>query len=165
MENLLQAGTVHDGLLEHLDQLDYYGMPFPKSLDNSFGIETILPIVESYGQLHTSDALCTYVEHMVTQIAKAVEQLDKTFTISNKQILTTGGGAFNTYLVSRLQQVLEPLGYSIEVPDNHIVQYKEGLIMALLGLLRWREENTVLHSVSGASRSSIGGAVWIGQDA
>jgi len=37
--------------------------------------------------------------------------------------------------------------------------------MALLGVLRWREENTVLSSVTGAVRDSIGGAVWIGQEA
>jgi anhydro-N-acetylmuramic acid kinase len=51
------------------------------------------------------------------------------------------------------------------VPDANIVNYKEAIVMALLGVLRWREENTVLHTVTGASRSSIGGAVWIGQEA
>jgi len=31
-------------------------------------------------------------------------------------------------------------------------------------VLRWREEDTVMSSVTGASRNSIGGAVWIGQE-
>jgi anhydro-N-acetylmuramic acid kinase len=39
------------------------------------------------------------------------------------------------------------------------------LIMALIGVLRWREESNVLASVTGASRNSIGGAVWVGQEA
>ena len=51
------------------------------------------------------------------------------------------------------------------VPEKNIVDYKEALVMALLGILRWREQNTVLSSVTGAKRDSIGGAVWIGQEA
>ena len=34
--------------------------------------------------------------------------------------------------------------------------------MALHAVLRWREEPTVLSSVTGASRDSVGGAVWAG---
>jgi anhydro-N-acetylmuramic acid kinase len=39
------------------------------------------------------------------------------------------------------------------------------LVMALIGVLRWREENNVLSSVTGARRNSIGGAIWMGQEA
>jgi anhydro-N-acetylmuramic acid kinase len=53
----------------------------------------------------------------------------------------------------------------VVVPDKNIIDFKEALIMALIGILRWREEYNVLASVTGASRSSIGGAVWIGQEA
>ncbi len=162
---LAESGTAHDGLLETLNDFDYYTLPFPKSLDNSFGTQTVLPIIESYGQITTSDALRTYIEHITIQVSKSVQLLHEKYTINNKQLMITGGGALNTFLINNLQQALGPSGFSIIVPDNHIVQYKEGLIMALLGLLRWREENTVLQSVTGASRSSIGGAVWIGQDA
>ena len=37
--------------------------------------------------------------------------------------------------------------------------------LALLALLRWREENNFLAEKTGATRNSIGGAVWIGQEA
>jgi anhydro-N-acetylmuramic acid kinase len=57
------------------------------------------------------------------------------------------------------------MNVEVVVPDAQLVNYKEALVMALLGVLRWREENTVMHTVTGASRSSIGGAVWIGQEA
>ena len=60
--------------------------------------------------------------------------------------------------------MLEPLGIGVVVPDAGLVDYKEALVMALLGVLRWREENTVLGSVTGARRDSIGGAVWMGQE-
>ena len=38
------------------------------------------------------------------------------------------------------------------------------LCIAFMGILRWREEYNFLSSMTGAKRSSIGGAVWLGQD-
>jgi anhydro-N-acetylmuramic acid kinase len=76
-------------------------------------------------------------------------------------MLVTGGGAHNDFLVDRLRAQ----GIGAVVPEAQLVDYKEALVMALIGVLRWREENNVLASVTGASRDSIGGAVWIGQEA
>ena len=53
----------------------------------------------------------------------------------------------------------------ITVLQTALVRSPEALVMALIGVLRWREENNVRASVTGASRDSIGGAVWIGQEA
>ena len=61
-----------------------------------------------------------------------------------------------------LAQLLGGRGVKMLPPEQAIVLL---LIMALIGVLRWREENNVLASVTGASRDSIGGAVWIGQEA
>jgi anhydro-N-acetylmuramic acid kinase len=36
--------------------------------------------------------------------------------------------------------------------------------MALMGALRWREEENVLSSVTGAKKNSIGGALWMGRN-
>jgi anhydro-N-acetylmuramic acid kinase len=58
--------------------------------------------------------------------------------------------------------MLEPLHVEVVVPDAGVVKYKEALVMALIGALRWREEANVLCSVTGASRDSIGGALWLG---
>jgi len=68
------------------------------------------------------------------------------------------------HLVSRLEKHLSPYAMEIEVPDHTTVQYKEALVMALLGVLRWREEETVIQTVTGASRASVGGALWLGGD-
>ncbi len=85
--------------------------------------------------------------------------------LSNEQLLVTGGGAFNAFLISRLKEMLQGTNLEVVVPDALLINYKEALIMALIGVLRWREEYNVLHTVTGAWRSSIGGAVWIGQEA
>ena len=141
------------------------------------------------------DALRTYVEHIAVQIGRAVEGLlpaggeggegpaaggrgeveRETGTVGGaavkgaqtaaSRMLVTGGGAHNRFLTDRLQEILGPLGVELVVPISQLVDYKEALVMALIGVLRWREENNVLASVTGASRDSIGGAVWMGQEA
>lgn len=49
--------------------------------------------------------------------------------------------------------------------DNLTVPFKAPLIVALHGVLRWREEYTMIASETGASRNSIGGALWLGGEA
>jgi len=156
-------GNVHEGMLQKLNQLDYYQQPYPKSLANDFGTEVIYPLIKSLGLPH-NDELRTYVEHIVFQIKNAITPNYKLQT-TNHKLLVTGGGAFNTFLMQRLSEALNPLNIQVVVPDEKIVKYKEALIMALIGVLRWRQEYNVLSSVTGAERDSIGGAVWIGQEA
>ena len=159
------SGTVDVELLRRLNALEYYGLPYPKSLANDFGTHEVYPLVQSAG-LSNADALRTYVEHICTQITNAVQLLlPKLPKAEEYKLLATGGGALNTFMMTRLQQVLRQLGVTVIKPDDDLVQYKEALIMALIGVLRWREENNAIASVTGASRSSIGGAVWIGQEA
>ena len=157
---LASTGRIDHPLLTQLNALPYYGMPYPKSLANEFGTEVVWPlIVQVMGErgLSVADALRTYVEHIALQVARAVEALG-----GGARMLVTGGGAHNVFLVERLRS---RLGFEVVVPDRALVDYKEALIMALIGVLRWREENNVMASVTGASRDSIGGAVWIGQEA
>jgi anhydro-N-acetylmuramic acid kinase len=187
---MASEGHVHEELLQKLNALPYYAQPYPKSLANDFGTDEVFPIVQSFG-LSVPDALRTYVEHIVQQIGRTIrdhrrpitddrqtttepptagEGLPQAQQTSNlkpqtSNLLVTGGGALNTFLVNRLQEELEPLGVEVSIPDEKLVQYKEALVMALIGVLRWRQEYNVLSSVTGARRDSIGGALWIGQEA
>jgi len=169
---LAATGTVDNVLLQQLNALPYYGLPYPKSLANDFGTGIVLPLVlRVVGErgLSIPVALRTYTEHIAVQIGRAVEKLgvggvEKTAAdeSATPRMLVTGGGAHNTFLVERLRY---RLGVEVVVPDEKLADFKEALIMALIGVLRWREENNVMASVTGASRDSIGGAVWIGQEA
>lgn len=151
-----RSGNVIDALLSDLNALDYYQMPFPKSLANSFGIETVYPMVKKY-DVPVSDLLRTYTEHVALQIAEAVNNAGE-----ESKLLATGGGALNTFLIERLQHHVKEKNVVVEVPDEKLVNYKEALIMALVGVLRWREEYNVISTVTGAARASIGGALWLG---
>jgi len=162
---MASAGRINEILLDQLNAKEFYSQDYPKSLANEFGTEDILPLINSFA-LDPADALATYVEHVAIQVAAAVERISQKRTVdpTREKLLVTGGGALNGYLVSRLEKHLSPYAMEIDVPDQATVQYKEALVMALLGVLRWREEETVMQTVTGASRASVGGALWLGGD-
>lgn len=167
---IARSGSVNNSLLAQLNALDYYKQPFPKSLANEFGANVVFPLIQSF-DITTEDASRTYVEHIVQQVENAVGSVNDQWPMVNgqssipKKLLVTGGGAFNDFLVERLQEGLKKFNIDVILPNENLIKYKEALIMALLGVLRWREESTIMNSVTGATRSSIGGAVWIGQEA
>ncbi len=168
------SGTVRPELLTMLDNLDYYQLPYPKSLANDFGTDVVYPLVAGSGY-SVEDGLRTYVEHIATQVRNAAElairnsqlavegdtKTSDQLPTANRQLLVTGGGAHNTFLIDRLRERLKEVGVEVVVPDRKLVDFKEAIIMALIGVLRWREENNVFSSVTGASRDSVGGAVWV----
>ena len=80
-------------------------------------------------------------------------------------MLVCGGGGHNKYLLLRLRHQLSGIGIELTIPEDTLMDFKEALIMAFIGVLRWREETNVLASVTGAKRDSIGGAIWMGQEA
>ncbi len=159
---LAQTGIINELLLQQLNTLVYYKLSAPKALDNSFGTNFVLPIIER-ANLTPEDALATYTGHIIQQICTAI--LNNVTTAENSKLLVTGGGAFNTFLVKSLIAVLLPYQIEVVVPDADLVKFKEALIMALIGVLRWREETNVLASVTGAAQNSIGGALWLGTEA
>lgn len=160
---MASQGKVNKELLNKLGAFDYYKQSYPKSLANNFGTDEIFPLLQSSGLSH-NDLLRSYVEHIVQQTKFAVADNYKLPT-ANHRLLVTGGGAFNDFLVERLKEELLPVGVEVVIPDENLIKYKEALIMGFIGVLRWRQEYNVLSSVTGAERDSIGGAVWIGQEA
>lgn len=155
----LAAGGVQDvTLLNALNALPYYAATWPKSLANDFGTDTVLPLIDQY-RISIQGKLRTYTEHIAIQVARAVAALPATGDVAPK-LLVTGGGTLNTFLVNSIQEQLQPHGITVVVPDAQTINFKEALVMALIGALRWRQESNVLSSVTGASRDSIGGALW-----
>jgi anhydro-N-acetylmuramic acid kinase len=169
------GGTVQQEVLNMLNSLEYYRLPGPKSLANDFGTDVVYPLVAGsrFGIKDTwiQDSLRTYVEHIAMQVKNALSGSAELRAASGEQdqppakLLVTGGGAHNTFLVERLSMLLQEINIEVVVPDKKLVDFKEATIMGLIGVLRWREENNVLASVTGSRRDSIGGAVWIGQEA
>jgi anhydro-N-acetylmuramic acid kinase len=154
-------GQFNVDLYSELNALEYYRLPFPKSLSNDFGVDVIFPLIKIYG-ISIENALNTYVEHVAIQIKNSLNQFSQK---KSQDILITGGGAFNKFLIKRLSIHLNEINFKIVLPATEVIQYKEALIMAFLGVLRWREQYTISASVTGALRNSIGGALWLGIEA
>lgn len=157
---LAAQGTLNPNLLAQLNQLPFYQQPYPKSLDAGFVPQTVLPIVNQYPLAPSQDLLCTCVEHIAQQIARQVNLLcTQNPMLQNKEaaMLVTGGGAFNTYLISRMQALLN---LAVVVPDELSINYKEALAMAFMAVLRLREEPNCLSSVTGATLDTVGGCMY-----
>jgi anhydro-N-acetylmuramic acid kinase len=166
------TGTIDPALLQRLNNQDYYGQPYPKSLANDFGTDVLYPLImdvvhsRSDGEQALRDAMRTYAEHIAQQVRRALVMVLAENGVTHAggvRMLLSGGGAFHSLLVSRIAAMLEPLGVETVVAAPDLCNYKEAIIMAFLGVLRWREEPTVLSSVTGARESSIGGAMWKGR--
>jgi anhydro-N-acetylmuramic acid kinase len=90
---LAASGNIHATLFNELNKLNYYQQSAPKSLANSFGVEIVYPLIQSFA-VSTEDALKTYVEHIAFQIHQAIIQNsrltthDSRLTAHNSQLTT-----------------------------------------------------------------------------
>jgi anhydro-N-acetylmuramic acid kinase len=147
------------GVSDNLNNAEYYRLPPPKSLSNEAARDLAFPKL-SVSDQNNYDLLNTVVVHIAYQVAEAVKQ--HPHGKEQAKMLVTGGGAFNGFLMAQIERSLAPHCVQVEVPEAGVVKFKEAIVMALIGTLRWREETNVLASVTGASRDSVGGAIWLG---
>ena len=155
---LAMQGKTDAALLQRLSELDYYKLTYPKSLDNGYSREVILPLIEDF-DISINDKLRTYTEHIAAQLSnhiKAIAVKEK-LDLTASRMLVTGGGVFNSLLIDMIKAVLP---FDVTVPAEELVKFKEAIVIALMGVLRMRNEVNVLKSVTGAKKDSVAGAVY-----
>nr|WP_315167184.1 anhydro-N-acetylmuramic acid kinase [uncultured Flavobacterium sp.] len=148
--SISRTGISNKDLLNELNALDFYQKKHPKSLGFEFVKETVLPIIEKYS-IPIEDKLHTFTEHVALQIALALPN-------KNGSLFITGGGAYNDFLIERVQYHLPKM--KLIIPSAKILEFKEALIFALLGVLKLREEINVLSSVTGAKTDHSSGVIY-----
>jgi anhydro-N-acetylmuramic acid kinase len=148
---IARAGQVDAGLLARLDALDFYRQTPPRSLGREWSDAHVIPLID-HTDLSLQDRMRTCVEHIASRIS------ERLIAHRAEHVLVTGGGAHNGLLIERLRALSK---LDVVVPDATLVDFKEALIFALLGVLRWTEQPTALASVTGATHDSIGGAVYL----
>lgn len=152
--SIARKGHLNPGLLKALDALPYYAKPYPKSTGFEWFREAILPLLQQFpdraeNQLHTA------VQHIAGQVQGQLQALSP-----HGSVLVTGGGALNTFLMEVLQARLGP-EFTIALPPVELISFKEALIFAFLGALRLEGRTNVLASVTGATRDSCSGVVFL----
>ena len=142
--NISRKGEIVPALLHQLNQLDFYIKKAPKSLGREWVEEHIFPILKNQ---KPEDLLHTFCEHTAIQIGKF---------LTDESALFTGGGVFNSFLMERITFYSKS---EILVPNKELIEFKESLIFAFLGVLRLRNEVNCLQSVTGADRDNCGGLI------
>lgn len=146
---MARSGEINKDLLSRLNDLDFYKIKEKKSLGKEWVLENVMPLLDEQ-DLKTSSLLATFSEHVADQLAKNI----------SGEVLVTGGGAYNKFLISRLRAKTSS---KVHIPEKTIIDYKEAMIFGFLGVLRLRNEVNALASVTGASRDSCTGLVALGQ--
>lgn len=162
---IAKAGEVVNELLQEVNSIDYFAQRYPKSLDNQWVIQNLLKKYREYPE-SVENRMRTAVEQLVEQTVSSVLQIIENEGLTSKKyrMLVTGGGVFNSFLIHRMREFFKgKIDLEIVVPEKEIVQFKEAILMALLGVLRMENIPNCLASVTGAKRNTIGGAIYQGR--
>jgi anhydro-N-acetylmuramic acid kinase len=153
--SIAQSGQFIPYLFDELNDLDYFKLPAPKSLDKAWYFGQMQPLfdIRAYS---TEDLLNTCCEHIGYQIAQSINSSKSDSKPS--EVLVTGGGAYNRFLLSRIEKYLDP-SYKLVIPESYLIEYKEAIIFALMGWLRVHSKINVLSSVTGATKDTSSGKI------
>ncbi|MFD1096872.1 anhydro-N-acetylmuramic acid kinase [Salegentibacter chungangensis] len=144
------TGKHNQKMLYELNNLDFYRKDPPKSLGIEWVNKEIFPLLKEF-ENDLPSVLRTYCEHIAMQVANAVDGKE------DSRVLVTGGGAFNDFLI---EQFREFSNVEFVIPSKELIDFKEALIFALLGVLKLRGEVNVLKSVTGASKDHSSGLIF-----
>lgn len=160
---LASNGKINSELLAKWNAIPFYMQAPPKSLGREwFELNFLADIFnESYP---VEDLLATAVQHITYQINLFIQNTGKKFiaTALPSQKLTclvTGGGVYNQFLMAQLNENAQT-GIQFIIPEPELVDFKEAILFALLGYLRWNNEINVLASVTGALRDHSSGTIY-----
>lgn len=148
--SIASTGTVNKDLLNQLNNLDFYKEPYPKSLGLEWVYKNVVPLMDSF-KLEINDILRTFVEHIAFQISEEINHK------KNASVLITGGGVYHKLLIDKLK---EKTDNTIVIPQKTIIEFKEALIFAFLGVLKLRGDVNCLQSVTGAQYNHSSGAIF-----
>lgn len=147
---IASSGKFIFSLYQELSNLEYYKLDPPKSLGIEWINDKVIPIINKYADSPVEDILNTLSNHIANQIS------DNLYGV--KKVLVTGGGAYNDYLIEIIES---KTNCKIIIPPNDIIEFKEALIFAFLGVLRNQNINNCYSSVTGASKDHSSGKIYL----
>jgi anhydro-N-acetylmuramic acid kinase len=148
---MASSGAYIEALDAYFSDHPYFESKPPKSLDNNWIREVFIPGI---GKYKIEDILNTYCKWMANSIA---DQVDMSF---DSRLYCTGGGTHNLYFISLLKTALKERKCELVVPSREMIDYKEAILMSALAKHYIDGKHNVLSSITGASKDSIGGAMY-----
>ena len=148
--NLSKGGEINVDLLNKLNKMNFYKKLGPKSLGIEFVNSKVLPLIDRFSLKH-EDVLITYIEHISDLIKRSVSDHPR------NKILVTGGGVYNKTLINAIKTKVNS---ELIIPENKMIDFKEAMIFAYLGLLKSKEEINCLKSVTGAIKDHSSGKIF-----
>lgn len=160
---LARRGSCRPELLEEVSSLAFFAALPPKSLDNNWIREVVFPIYRRK-DLSPEDRLNTACIQLARETGRCIRgHLDDLAPEAGRSLLVTGGGAHNRFLIEQISRFL-PEEIRLELPPPEIIDAKEALLIALMGVFRMRESINCYQSVTGSSRDSVGGCIYWGKE-
>lgn len=162
---LAASGDLNADLLHRLQGLRYHQMPYPKSLDNSWVLEEVWPLIADF-PAPVNDRLHTFSIFLAQQIHSDLLKLLQASkrAPSPIKVLVSGGGAKNDFLIKSLRSLPQddhfPLGYATD-SNTKIGDFKEAAMVALMALLRQLGQPNSFASATGARANAINGAMYL----
>lgn len=143
---LAKSGSINDDVLTKLNNLDFYKQSYPKSLGYEWVKDQISPLLNDI----PVNILATFTEHILHQLENSINK----FSIKN--LLITGGGAHNKFLIKSLKS---RVSFNITIPDSQTIEFKEALIFGFMGVLKFIGENNVISSATGSREDHSSGLI------
>lgn len=143
-----RSGNLNKSLLQGLNAVPYYAGEGPGSLAREWVESDLLPVINEYS-LPVTDILRTVTEHIAIQVSRHVSP--------RSMVLATGGGAYNTFL---LERIIHHSKSEVVAPPAELLEFKEAMVFAFMGLLRQYDRINCYSSVTGAAKDSSCGVIF-----
>jgi anhydro-N-acetylmuramic acid kinase len=154
------SGKVHAALLEALLAHDYFSRPAPKSTGREdfhlAWLETQLARLLSAISIPIEDVQATLLELTAVSVAQAIQQT----TLTGGELLLCGGGAHNTTLWQRLQNLLPGWTLHSTADFGLAPDWVEATAFAWLARQTLRGQPSNLPAVTGAAGLRVLGGIY-----
>lgn len=155
--DLARQGVANVELVQQWLRQDFLVAPPPKSTGRElFSPEYLAARLAEFTGGNNHDVLATLTEFTAQAIAQSYRDFLPQFP---DQVLISGGGGRNHYLMERLQDVLKPAIVMCTDDLGLDSDFKEAIAFALLAYLRVNERHGNLPNVTGAKRSVLLGQI------
>ena len=156
MSDIIKIG-ITDNLSRRLRELDNTSTPLPfecfyaVEVDDARTIESLLHEAFDDKRIRQNREFFNCTPEQAKSALKIAEKLTE-----NSTLLITGGGAYNLFLIEKIKQYSKA---NVVKASKELIEFKEALIFAFLGVLKMENIPNCLASVTGAKEDVVGGVL------